>query len=285
MNSRIIENRENEERSLKIQYAARVYYNSAECFSHLAWITSMLSAITIFLSNNWCEYLVKGIPSLLTVLTAIFTIATRNNVKWAAKLRQYFDLYVMGLSMKGFSESDCREVIEKAEKKYQVSQSKARVQMDNTGKDVPPGVRDWYVFPREYDGNKAQLECQRQNIWWNSHLFKKKITINVITLVLIIALFVYLIKSRNIVVTLLCLISLFLKIISRCYANIKYYITSKEIDGALKIVEAEPTNGGIEKLQDLIHQRRATNVLGFNFLHRKNAKRLSSTYENTSPQA
>lgn len=75
--------------------------------------------------------------------------------------------------------------------------------------------------------------------------------------------------------TLLCSAGLLIKLIERVVDSRKYRVLSIKIDGAQQTLEAHLTIEGIEQLQTLIDERRATNILGINFLHKKFANRLT----------
>ena len=48
INSQIISNRQNEDLLLKIQYASRSYFNSAEKINYVSWGLCIASAVMIF---------------------------------------------------------------------------------------------------------------------------------------------------------------------------------------------------------------------------------------------
>ena len=50
-------------------------------------------------------------------------------------------------------------------------------------------------------------------------------------------------------------------------------------DGSQQTIEVHPTKEGIEKLQSLIDERRAINVLELGWFHNKLANKLSKLYE------
>ena len=75
------------------------------------------------------------------------------------------------------------------------------------------------------------------------------------------------------------LAGIIIKIAERIVENCKYLSVSKEIDGALKAVEASPSKKGVLLLQELIDKRRSINVLESNGIHKKVARKLSQIYE------
>ena len=279
MNSNKIQERQNEEKSLKVQYAARTCFNCAEKYNHWAWVACLVSAFSIFLPSSWSMYITNGIPFIADIAAVIFSGVTFHKVKWASKLRKYFDSYVLGTNLNQFSETVLREIREETEKIYLRNQSDAAVQMPNTGKDSPPGVRDWYVFSGFYEGIEAQFECQRQNTWWNEKMFKKRMIMTSVAIVLVGLVFLLLTLNSNMLNIILCSAGIIIKIFERLVENYRYISTSRLIDGAQKIVEVHPTEEGIIQLQSYIDQRRSINVLEIGWLHKKYANKISKIYE------
>mgnify|MGYP001082680693 CR=1 FL=1 len=206
MNSKEIYSRQNQDKFLKIQYAARVNYNSAEKFNKYAWLLCLTSAFSIFLPRTWHEYILNGIPFAADLLAMICCLVACNKVKWGATFRKYFDAYVLDISTNQFSENEVREIVEKSEKIFLKSPEIGRVQISNTGHDIPPGVKDWYEFPELLDGIKAQFECQRQNIWWNKKMSKMRILATVCLGIVTTSVFMLLIyaTSNSMLSILLC---------------------------------------------------------------------------------
>lgn len=281
MNSDIIQERQNEDKCLRIQYAARVCFNSAEKNNNLAWGACLISAFSIFLPNNWPIYIISGIPFVADIFAAIFSVVASNQVKFASKLRKYFDSYVLNIRVNQFSETELRELRERTEKICLRNPSEASVQITNSGKDSPPGVREWYVFSRFYDGIDAQFECQRQNAWWNSKMQQMRIAITCGSTLIMFFIFLILAMKNSTLKVLLCSAGIILKFVERLVENYRYLRVSRLIDGSLQTIEVHPTEEGIVQLQAFIDQRRSINVLEFGHLHKKLASKLSKLYDNT----
>jgi hypothetical protein len=203
-------------------------------------------------------------------------------VKTAAKQRKYFDAYVLDIDSGQFAETELREIKEIAGKVYSKNPTKAKIQMANTGKDSPPGVHEWYVFSKQCTGISAKFECQQQNAWWNSKMSHKRFAAIICAAILVGVgiTFLFLVVNNNILNTILCSAGLILKIVERLIENGKYIKISMQIDGAIKAIEAHPTEESIELLQNFIDERRSIVVLELNFFHKKSAKKLSKVYEN-----
>ena len=282
MNSNEIQERQNKEIALKVQYAARVCFNSAEKNNHFAWIACLVSAFSVFLPNSWPMYIINGIPCVADIFAFVFSLITSHQVNWASKLRKFFDSYVLDIQPNQFSKTELRGIREQTEKIYMRNPINAAIQIANTGNDSPPGVRDWYVFSKSYDGINAQFECQRQNTWWNSKMVTVRIITTVFILILVGSILVVLLPNNSILNILLCSAGILIKICERVIDNWRYFRISRLIEGAQQAIEVHPTAEGVKKLQNLIDERRSINVLEFGYFHKKLANKLSGLYKNIS---
>ncbi|WP_195200277.1 S-4TM family putative pore-forming effector [Faecalispora jeddahensis] len=274
-----IQSRQNDEKLLKIQYAAREYYNSAERLNHYAWLLCLASAFSVFSPDSWPVLITYGVPFTADIVAICFMSGVDHKVKTAAKLRKYFDAYVLNICPNQFSENYLREIKEVAGKIYSKNPQRAKIQMTNTEKDSPPGVFSWYVFSKPYTGISAQFECQRQNTWWNSKVFHKRFIVTVCAAILVSFTFCFFMLNSDVLRTIFCSAGLIGKIVERLIENKRYINLSIQIDGAQQTVEAHPTKEGIEFLQSLIDKRRSVNVLELNLVHKKLANLLSKEYE------
>lgn len=202
-------------------------------------------------------------------------------VKWGAKLRKYFDAYVLDICADQFSETEIKRILEKSKNEFLKFPEAGQIQITNTGHDDPPGVRDWYEFSEFLDGVNAKFECQRQNIWWNRKMSKKRILTILcmgIAIAIIFILFAWLTNKSMLIVT-LCSSGIIGKIVERIIANVKYFHLSVLIDGSQQTVEVHPTEENVKQLQCLINERRAVNVTENDYFHRRFAAKLSDLYK------
>lgn len=75
----------------------------------------IVSAFSIFLPDAWHTFIVNGIPFVFDFVAAIFCALTQKNVYWAAYLRKYFDVNVIGINPGQFSKAEEQNILEKAE--------------------------------------------------------------------------------------------------------------------------------------------------------------------------
>ena len=263
---------------LKVQCGAKLLFNRAEKCNYFAWLACLISSFSIFIPISFSTYVVYGIPFLADILYFILNFISQKNVRDASHMRKYFDSYVLDINVEQFSNSESMIIKEKAETLYFKNKRFAKVQMNNTGADIPPGVRNWYEFSELCSGNNAIFECQKSNIWWT----KKILHYNILFLLLLIIIEVIgvigVIMLSPSYYLLLCFPGIIIQTFERLYFNSKYYRVSLEIDGARSTVESSPDRNGIENLQDLIERRREINVIGINCIHKHCASKLTSLY-------
>lgn len=276
-------NRQDETSMLRLQFASRHYYNAAEILNRCLWWFSLLSAGTILLPGSIPEWLRLGIPIAADLLCVFLTCSYHKVVSLAAKMREYFDAYVLNLNLEDIDRPKRQELNEKALKIVERHQSDANIQMANTGTDDPPGVKRWYDLDTEMSEEDAVYECQRQNGWWNSHLAKmrgKKDLINICLFLL--AIYLYASYQKKTFRLGICLLSIFIKVIDCIVANIEYYLLSVKIDAVIENLSRARSADNIIELQKLINKRRAIPVLERNSIHKSNARKLSELYKTTN---
>ena len=283
MNSNIIQERQNDETLLKIQYAARKCFNSAEKYNYFSLVVCLVSGLSVLSPESWNEDILNMIRLALDIMAMLFCAVASNTSKWGATLRKYFDAQVLDICANQFSESEIQKILEKTENIFLKNPEKAATQINNTGHDSPPGVKDWYEFSAPFDGVKAQFECQKQNIWWTQKMMYRRLCMTVCLSIGIIFFFGVLIAITNhsVLSVLLCSGGIIFKIVERLVQNIKYFYVSLLILGSKIAVEAKPATENVERLQLLIDEFRSINVQESNFIHRKVAAKLSNLYQST----
>lgn len=283
MNVNAIDNRQNEERMLRYQFASRINYNRAEVKNDLVWLCCFISWLTIFLpySSSW-EILFIAIPFFVDMIATILNWRMIVDVSSASKLRKYFDAYVLGINTDEFSKTELQELEELSIKAVKHYPEKSKEQMANTGRDDPPGVRNWYEFSQPLSEQDAIYECQKQNCWWNKKITNKRLVYTGIGLLAFIPLSIFFMMGEKTEAEILKIIfssgGLITKCTERIIENVKYYMVSLKIDGALDVLENSRTDENMSKLQAEIDMRRAMPVLERNCIHKSLAKVYSELY-------
>ena len=167
---------------------------------------------------------------------------------------------------------------------YNKHKKEADIHIHNTGRDKPPGVRNWYEFKNTVADLQAQFECQKQNIWWDKKMVKNRMIILPIILFIMISFFVamFVLFKSDAMSIIVCAIGIILKVVERIIEHYSYHKTSIKIDAIQSNAERELTAETVKELQELIDERREIPVLEINIIHKLKAKRYSSSYEETS---
>lgn len=284
INSQIISNRQNESLLLKIQYASRRYFNSAEIVNYVSWLLCIVSAVMIFIPDSAPELIEKGIPVLLDVFAFITVYIFNSKLKNAASLRNYFDSYVLMICEDNYTDVRKQELREIALNTYNRHKKEADISIQKTGRDKPPGVKDWYEFKNPVDDLQAQFACQKQNIWWNKKMVKNRMIILPIILFILISFFVamFVLFKPDAPSIIVCAIGIILKVIERIIEHYFYHKISIKIEAIQNHAERELTVETVKELQELINERRKIPVLEINIIHKLKAKQYSSSYEETT---
>lgn len=277
-----IRQRQNEEQLLSIQFVARYYYNKAEVYNFVSWVLCLLSFFFCLLPQTLPNMVLYGIPFLIEILAAVFCYLFSNSISLGSQLRATFDEYVLGFSEKLNIK---QELLEKTISVIKKNQEQAEIQKKNTGKDNPPGVRDWYNTDSDETGISAIFVCQKENKWWDKKLTPWKILLNSIFIIVCI-LFLWLMVSFKYISVCQIFLSavLIFRLIERVCVNISYYNVGKEIDGIEKVLEVSKTEEQISYLQSAINNKRSLNIVGINFIHKLLANKLSDIYKQLRKQ-
>lgn len=206
------------------------------------------------------------------------------NLSLAASFRKYFDAYVLSIGSDAFDRDTKQTLFEKALKLERTHSEEARIQMTHTGRDNPPGVKDWYELPQNILPEDEPYECQRQNCWWNDRLAKTRLLYSIIIFCAVFGILigVHSLLELSLLKTLLCCGPIALRLLERVANNIMYILKSYKIDSIVENLSESRTAENVLKLQSLIDERRGMPVLERNRLHRRRAKRYSEEMQKIS---
>lgn len=271
--------RQNEPEMLKIQFAAKVFFNIAENTNKWAtYLTSIPLLCLLPFSHSW-----GTIVSAIALVIDIFVIALIFITKWsvnnAADLRAYFDDYVLHAS-KSKLNTRLKSWVYRI---VRIFSKQAEIAMSNTGSDTPPGVKDWYVLKNASNYNDAVVKCLNENRWWDEKLNIHRVISTVIFLATVIVLAVVLVFTIHVewYVVMLAVIQLVLRLGERLVTNIKYHNATEKLKGAYDVLDRSHTRANQKSVQKAIDARRHIPVLGSNWWHKRRAKKLSEEYNNT----
>lgn len=278
-----ITRRQNDEGMLKCQYAARKYYNCAEIASYISWILALIGAVIVFVPNSVGVGLLV-IPVIIDIITLILQHLVEQNVKNGAQMRNFFDARVLGIC-NSYSSSEERDIWEKANTIVNADKDAFSYQCTHSGKDSPPGLKDWYVFTKTYSTPEgAVFECQKQNFWWTDKLYKSRIIFYIF-----IGAVLFVIANIGVhyspLKTVLCLISIAVNLCTDIFGSLHCSHVMQSIKAITELQNAAINQYVIEDLQKLIKERREIQLLEINRIHSKNAPKWSKLYEAISSES
>lgn len=168
--------RQNDEEILVLQYSQRKHYEIAEKLQYFIWISII---INIYVVNN--EYLetllgkniITFIGVIYTIIYAFIKFTINNYIQIGAYTKELIDckLYKFDVNKRLIHNNyNAKKLKEKAILKKNKYKNDYMIQIRNTGKDKPPGLRNWYEDRRDKSINNAIYECQRENLWWDEKL-------------------------------------------------------------------------------------------------------------------
>lgn len=286
----IINKRQNSNKMLKCQFAARYYYNSAESFSTVAYICSIISLLFILAPESSSSLYSATIFLISLGFDAASLICYWRmgvSVSSAAFLRNYFDEEVLGIKTSAYTGSAVRKVNTLIVNVVEKNKAECEIQLSNTGRDSPPGVKNWYVFTHQYTDSEVIFECQKQNCWWNNELCRRRLFRHGTFLIsgLLLGILFGISLHISILRIISCLLSAIITFTDRLFENLKYLRLSMKIDDWCEALEISKNPVLISSLQELISHRRELRVIEINCIHRTQSKALSKRYEQISKES
>lgn len=272
-----IQKRQNETKSLELQAVSRILYNKAEIINLFLWMLPIISYLTIFITNNSFDNIVTIMCFFIDIIAVAFQFWFNTLIKSASEYKRIFDCYVLGFSSNADIDSPYNERFLKVLRKRN---DKIKLYVSNTGKESPPGVKDWYTFNGECSDKEAKFECQKQNIWWDEKLTKRRLLKDIILFLMLLAIFIIVVKNNNVsLIRILFSSIIIIRVVDRLIINLRYLILSVQIKGAASVLENNKTEEQLLLLQNKIDAKRRLSIVGCNFLHKKLAKKLTETYD------
>lgn len=272
-----IKTRQNEDLALNLQCVARHYFNKAEIFNFVAWCLCLLSFFSILIPKTAPNIIALGVPFVVDILVFVMVCFFNKSVSLAAQCRAVFDDYVLGFTDRLSMNQSLKECLLKVIEKHSVW---ITTQKKNTGKDNPPGVKEWYNTNPAKTDIDAIFMCQKENIWWDKKLVPWRIAFDTILALLCVAAFWVMISIGYISAWQVILSSaLFLRICERIYEKVKCLRIGNKIDGKIETLEVSKTKEQLLELQSTINEKRGLKIVGINFIHKAFAYKFSNIYD------
>lgn len=265
--------KQNNKKMLELQYFARHCYNKAESYFILSIFFITINVLLGSLQDNFEKIAI--LRAILNILWLLIEIRASNFIKKGAVARELFDAELFE-----FKRPENAELIYKNAHEISVlGGENAKKQMSNTGKDNPPGVKNWYDKYNVKDKNELIFKCQKENIYWD----EKIMLIDKMAWLILLAIisFFYLFTKRNetlihFLISLTSIIEILIKICGIVCNYVKYENNMKlEKYNIIKMEKANTiTENELNELQELIKIRRNLNLIPFNSIHRLFSKKL-----------
>jgi len=258
---------QNKEYFLMLQYSQRKYYDMAEKIQYIIWIFIIFNIIinnNAMINNFYGENIVKIISCVLTALYAFLRSQLNRSIEIGAYTKEVIDCTLFDLdikeNLKKFTEEQLNEF---AIRKKEKNKTDYLCQINNTGKDIPRGIKNWYEDKQEMNIGNAIYEYQKENIWWDGKL--SKIYMILFTVVSLVAISLMLIININESVKFLLFTvvipsaPILSELIFQGIYLVKLMVYQGKVEVKCKGIEKNISNidkEDLEELQELILQRR-----------------------------
>ena len=271
-----INQKQNEDKMLELQYYARKQYNKSVILSEINIAVILISIILEILNMN--NIYISG---LLFIIFLILEFLINKCIKDAAKARNIFDDILFKFNIP----EDYDKIKEKAYRICLKNKRDFEMQKRNTGTDNPPGLKDWYTKNDGKNMNEIILKCQIENTRWDKEI--TNIDLRVFLTILFVLVCVGVIKYFNkplheLIKCLFVTIQLVWEIIKR----IKFYYDYNKNLSNRECLIKEFSNNRVSKnnlisLQKLIEERRKLNLVPLNSIHNKISKKMHDIIKNS----
>lgn len=265
-----IAKRQNEELYLKLQFAACKLFNRAELTGYLTWFFCMVSVVVGLLCGNDSHFIFAIIIIVSEVTALFFDKYTAQTILNAADLRALFDHHVLNLPLPK-TEKPKEELLEIAENLKQNHYKEYSYQVSHTGKQQPPGVKDWYDTEVDVpEGSCAAYYVFKNNQWWDKKMVLFKTVISIALLIAVILVFIFIFLNHSFSDSLWFVVgslALTVKIVERIVISTRYHDASVKIDTLLNIFDTLGKDKAIPEIQNAITARRRLPVVHINLFH------------------
>ena len=263
-----INQKQNEEEMLQLQYYARTLYNTAETLFLIKFIVLILNIILGIISID-----IKVI-AITTIVLVIIELIENYCIKNATNARNLFDDILFDFSI----QNDSQYIVEKAYKLCERRKKKYMIQKNNTGNDNPPGVKDWYTKNSGTSREEIIFKCQKENTKWDEKI--TNINKIIVSIIIIIAFITYILINYNnsvkeLLTGLAIAIELIIELVLLCNSYKKFNENLAKRNHEIDRIEKKNIEiNDLEDLQELIKERRILKLIPFNSIHKLISNRM-----------
>jgi hypothetical protein len=200
-------------------------------------------------------------------------------IKIGASTKELIDRYLFNFDIRNLNDFSEAELIELSIKNQEKYKKECQIQITNTGKDEPPGVKDWYTKRETKNQSEAIFMCQKENAWWDKQISTTYVNIvKIILLVVIISLF-FLYRERTIYECFIILLSysaILFKLIKDLIEYEKFKKWSFKSEVLIDLINSYDVipEKDLITLQSYIFNRRKLTFIPLNLIHKLLTKEL-----------
>lgn len=262
-----IKEKQNEHEILKLQYAARHVYNSAELLGLFSWLLTFAIILIGWFDNGANPDIIAYIVAIITIINSAIDYLRNKAIKIASGIRTYIDYTLFDINSKKVYNGLTIDIINKFGDVISKLHKKTYLkQISHSGTDAYKGVKDWYTLNDEMTTEEEILSAQKENCGFDKSISRDSIIISVI----LFAVFAFCIIKLDQKFLLICaFLPAGFKIIK---SLIDYYEYKKIYDEERILVSKLDDYGYNEKLsiqlQECINNRRQLSFVTFSFVHK-----------------
>ena len=277
---------QNKDEVLMLIFSARKYYSNAEKLKVALWIISVLPIIIgklNFDNTNFKTFNVLVTSSIIPILVFFLNFLLKKWIDIAANTKEVVDKLLFDFSI----DKICMDrYLDKAIENKQKYEKEYEIQSKNTGRDNPPGIKDWYEINSSDDELELILNCQKQNVYFDRKILKKFSAILCCFFIVVLACIIFISFGSTLKEFLMKLIpftslGLMLFIEYEEYKKVEKEIIS--IDTNFEIIEKISGKQNkefiLKKVQNSIFNRRKAHFLTPSILHKIYSKTLHKLWK------
>lgn len=257
-----INQRQNEDEMLQLQYYARKLYDTANILFLIKMIVLLINAILAMIDINIVVIVI------LSIIYAVLENIESYCIKNAASAREIFDAILFDFTIP----KEYTKIKEKAKKICTIHSAEFEIQKNNTGVDKPAGVKNWYTKNNGVTKNEIIFNCQVENTRWDEKI--TKINSIIFWSIIVISFIVYIIVRNkdsvgDFVLGSLLAFEMIGQIIQIAIEYKKYNKNLIERNFEIQRMQTKKIKKDeLISLQELIKKRRNLKLVPFNSIHK-----------------
>lgn len=257
-----INQKQNEDEMLQLQYYARKLYDTANILFLIKMIVLLINVILAMIDINIV---------VIVILSLIYLVLENKEsycIKNAACAREIFDAILFDFNIP----KEYTKIKENAKKICTLHSAEFEIQKNNTGVDKPAGVKNWYTKNNGVTKNEIIFNCQVENTRWDEKI--TKINSIIFWSIIVISFILYIIVRHkdsigDFVLGSLLAFEMIEQIIRIAIEYKKYNKNLIERNFEIQRMQTKKIKKDeLISLQELIKERRNLKLVPFNSIHK-----------------